>query len=267
MAEIEQEQRANEPWWERRGVLIWTLIFGAIILVGRFSPFQPVQDFFGAFGWLTEQALEIAKGLFEDYGYLTAFLAPLLENTLFLGALIPGTLVMLLSGLSAHEGLISLWPAMLLSIGGAWIGDTISYGIGRFGFNRLGPESRMARWSERMREPLLEQSSWVVLLYHFTGYGRTIGPSASGFLRVPLRRWILLDYAGAALWVVVFVSVGYVLGVFGLSLDATENNVRLFEVILFALAVIGIVVLVNRAERRRTELDAEREGAGSTSEG
>jgi membrane protein DedA with SNARE-associated domain len=223
----------------------------ALIVVGRFTPFQPLQDFFGGFNWLTKKALKLAKELFESYGYLTVFLAPLLENTIFLGALIPGLLVMMLAGLSAHDGLIDLWPAIPLAIVGAWIGDTISYGIGRFWWHRLGPESRLATWSERMRGPLLEQSGWLILVYHFFGYSRMIGPAASGFLRVPFSRWVLLDYAGSALWVITFMTLGYLLGVFGLSLDATEDNVRVVEIILFVLAGVGIAAFISRARKRQ----------------
>jgi membrane protein DedA with SNARE-associated domain len=232
-------------------LIVWILIVAAIVVVGRLTPFKPVQNVFDNFNWVTEHALRIAKHLFKSYGYLTVFLTPLLENTIFLGAIIPGTVILLLAGVSAHDGLISLWPAIPLAIVGAWIGDTISYGIGRFGWQRLGPESRIVVWAERMREPLLEQSVWLVLLYHFAGYSRLIGPAASGFIRMPLRRWMLLDYAGSTLWVLAYMIGGYLLGVFGLSLDATDRNVRVIEVLLFATAALAVTALLARANRQR----------------
>ena len=242
--------RQRERW---SSGLVWVAVIAAIVIVGRFTPIKPVRGFFGGFDWLTEQALRLTQDLFESYGYLAVFLGPLLENTIFLGALIPGTLVMLLAGLSAHDGLIALWPAIPLGIAGAMIGDTISYGIGRFGWQRLGPEARLVRWAERMREPLLKQSVWLVLMYHFAGYSRLIGPAASGFIRMPFLRWVLLDYTGAALWVVSFIMGGYLLGTLGLSLESSERNVRVFELLLFGLAAVAVVVILGRAsqERRR----------------
>lgn len=238
------------------------LVIAALVLLGRLTPYQPVQDFFDSFSWLTRQALRIAERLFESYGYLTVFLAPLTENTIFLGAIVPGLLVMMLAGLGAHDGLIDIWRAVPLAIAGAWIGDTVSYGIGRFGWQRLGPESRLVKMTERMREPLLAHSTWVVLLYHFAGYSRTIGPAASGFLRIPFRRWLLLDYAGSAVWVVVFMSLGYLLGVFGLSLDATESNVRVIELILFGLGALALVALLMRSSQRTTGASNDADAAG-----
>ncbi len=249
----EKQQRpfgGQGPRWGTRE-LGWIVAIVALIILGRFVPYKPVSNFFGGFSWLTEQALALAKDLFESYGYPTVFLAPLLENTIFLGALVPGTVVMMLAGLGAHDGLIDLWPAIPLGIAGAWIGDTISYGMGRYGWQRLGPESRLVRWAESMREPLLENSTWLVLMYHFFGYSRVIGPAASGFIRMPFARWVVLDYAGSALWVVVYMMGGYLLGVFGLSLDDTEGNVRGFEIILFVLFVIAILSVMRRARARR----------------
>lgn len=233
-------------WW-------FVLGFAALVLIARFLPFDPVQDFFHHLSWVTRETLTITKRLFRHYGYLTVFLAPLMENTVLLGALIPGVLVMMLAGLSAHDGLIDLWRAIPLGIAGACIGDTISYGIGRFGWRRLGAESRLVRWSEEMRESLLKHSVWFVLVYHFAGYSRLIGPAAAGFIRMPLSRWMVLDYAGAAIWVTVYMVLGYMLGVFGLSLDASDRNVRVMEAVLFVLGASAVVLVLVRARRREAE--------------
>ena len=251
------------PWFERwRVSLIWGAVIAAIIIIGRIVPFSPVRGIFGSFSWLTEQAVGLAKDLFESYGELTVFLGPLLENTIFLGAIIPGTLIMLLAGVANHDGFIDLHIAIPLGIAGAIIGDTISYGIGRFGWKRLGPDSRLVRWSERMREPLLEHSVWLVLSYHFAGYTRLIGPAASGFIRMPFLRWMVLDYIGVALWVISFIMGGYLLGTAGLSLDETsETNIQIFEIIIFAMLIVGVVFIYRRAGGRRRQQDDAEGGA------
>lgn len=226
-------------------------------MAGQFSPYKPVSDFFGGFGWLTKQALNITRDLFESHGLLTVFLAPLLENTLFIGALIPGNLVMLLAGIGANDGLIAFWPAIALGTAGAIIGDTISYGMGRFAWYRFGPDSRFGRWAERMREPLLNHSIWIVLSYHFAGYSRMIGPAASGFLRMPFLRWMLLDYIGVAIWVFVYIAGGYLLGAAGiLSLDDSDKNIRIFEIILFAFFALAVLSVIHRAGRGATNATA-----------
>jgi membrane protein DedA with SNARE-associated domain len=233
--------------------LAWAAVAVGIVIALRLIPYEPVQDNINIVSWITEHALDITKELFEHYGYPTVFFAPMLENTIFLGAIIPGTIVMLLAGLSAHDELINIWYAFPLAIAGAWIGDTVSYGIGRFGWQRLGPESRVVKWAEEMREPILKHTTWIVLVYHFAGYSRIIGPAASGFFRVPFGRWIMLDYAGSALWAVSFITGGYLLGVFGLSLDSTDRNVQIVEFLLFGFAALTIGTILYRARTSKRE--------------
>ena len=268
--EEREEQSVTAQLLERwRTLLIWSIVIAVFVIAGRFSPFQPVRRALGSLDWVTEQGVRLASDLFENYGYLTVFFAPLLENTLFIGAFIPGTLVMLLAGLSAHDGLIAFWPAIPLGIAGAIIGDTISYGMGRFVWQKFGPETRIARWAEQMREPLLTHSVWLVLSYHFAGYSRLVGPAASGFLRMPFGRWMLLDYIGVSLWVITFITGGYLLGVFGLSLDDSERNVQIFEIILFAffiIAVVSVMRVTSQARRRQAE-QASAASAAPSSDG
>lgn len=242
--------------------LVWILAFVGLVFVLRVLPIKPLRDFFDNFGWLTEQAVDLTRELFVRWGEPTVFLAPLMENTLFIGALIPGTLVMLLAGVATENGLLRLELTIPLAIAGAIIGDTISYWIGRFGWQRLGPESRMVKFSERIREPLMNHSVWLILSYHFAGYSRLVGPASAGFLRMPFLRWAVLDYVGVTLWVIAFIMAGYGLGLAGLNInDPSERDIQIFELILFGLLVIGIFLIFRQANSRR---DA---GSGPSSDG
>ena len=115
----------SRPLFGMRQLLI-VLVISAITLAGRLTPFAPAQDFFHMFGWFTGQALRIASELFERWGYPTVFLAPLLENTLFIGAIIPGTLGMLLAGRAVKDGKIWYWLASPRATAGAVIGDGVN---------------------------------------------------------------------------------------------------------------------------------------------
>ena len=62
---------------------------------------------------LTELLIEIIRNLFGRWGYLVVLFGMMFENLLFLGLVIPGVFVLLLAGLSAHEGLLDLRVALL----------------------------------------------------------------------------------------------------------------------------------------------------------
>jgi membrane protein DedA with SNARE-associated domain len=181
--------------------------------------------------------VDSAQSLFESYGYWVIFFGTLFENTLLLGLLIPGALVLILAGLAAHDGAISVPYAILIAWAGTIIGDTISYCLGRFGWTHFG-QAHIFRDLEKVRQPLLRRGTLFVLVYHFAGYTRVVGPVAAGFLKMPYRKWAPADYGGAFLWVCLYMGIGYGLGVLGFSLDSADGYFRFVEWGLLALVMI-----------------------------
>jgi membrane protein DedA with SNARE-associated domain len=227
----------------------------------------PVAIFHG-YGSLLRWAADTVRSLFEDYGYWVVFFGTLFENTLLLGLIIPGAVVVLLAGLAAHDGTIS-WPeAIGLGIAGTIIGDTISYFLGRYGWSRFGHTKFLQELFEKAREPLLRRGAWFILLYHFAGYTRIIGPTAAGLLRMPYRRWAPIDYGGAVLWILGYFGAGYALGVLGLTLDSTDKYFRYLEWIILALVSVWVYFLIKRHEQEIMErlglADAKPEDATAT---
>jgi membrane protein DedA with SNARE-associated domain len=198
---------------------------------------------FRAYSSLLEWAADSIGDLFDRYGYWVVFLGTLFENTLLLGLLIPGVIVILLAGIAAHDGAMNPLYAMALGFAGTVIGDTISYFMGRIGWARFGNGEQLRTFSARVREPLMRRGAFFVLVYHFAGYTRVVGPAGAGLLRMPYRRWAPADHFGAALWVATFVGVGYLLGMAGITLDSTDRYFRYVEwAILIVIAVWALVV-------------------------
>jgi membrane-associated protein len=188
-------------------------------------------------GW----AADAIHDLFDKYGYLVVFLGTLFENTLLLGLVVPGVIVIVLAGINAHDGTLNPFYAAALATLGAILGDTISYFMGRFGWARLGSGQSMQAFSEKVRGPLLHRGAFFVLAYHFAGYTRLFGPTAAGLFRMPYRRWAPLDHIGAAIWVSTFVAIGYGLGAAGITLDSSDHYFRYVE--WGFLALIGVWML------------------------
>jgi membrane protein DedA with SNARE-associated domain len=154
--------------------------------------------------------------------------------------------------LSAENGLVSLPVVFVVAVAGTSIGDTLSYFGGRFGWKRALDTTRKVPWMDMIRAALVHHPAVFVVAYHFMGYTRLVGPLTAGLLRVPFWRWWIFDFAGAVLWVTVYLTVGYVFGRLGLSLDDESGNVRRLEWLFAGLAVIGVTVwllLRRRGER------------------
>jgi len=231
----------------------------------------PIEIFHG-YGSLLRWAADTVQSLFEDYGYWVVFFGTLCENTLLVGLIVPGALVVLLAGLAAHDGTIS-WPeAIALGIAGTIIGDTISYFLGRYGWARFSETKLLRELYEKAREPLLRRGPWFVLLYHFAGYTRVIGPTAAGLLRMPFKRWAPFDYGGAVLWILCYFGIGYALGVAGLTLDSTDQYFRYVEWAILIAVGIWVYFLIQRHQeaimQRLASLEdkPEPEATGAASE-
>ena len=184
---------------------------------------------FHGYSSLIRWGVDSARSLFETYGYWVIFFGTLFENTLFLGLIVPGALVLIIAGLAAHDGAISIPYAIALGVAGTMIGDTISYCLGRFGWSRFGNAKMFVDFNAKVREPILKRGTLFVLVYHFAGYTRVVGPAAAGFLKMPFARWAPADYTGAALWVCLYLGIGYALGMAGISLDSTDGYFRYVE--------------------------------------
>lgn len=142
---------------------------------------------------------------------------PVLFMSLLIGAVglpLPGSLMLLAAGSFVEQGDMSLWPVLSLAAAGAVIGDNVGYALGRFGGRRM--TRRISRWmggEERLRaaEEWLKRregagiflSRWLI-----TPLGPFINITC-GATDYPWPRFLLYDVLGEALWVVLYVLLGW----------------------------------------------------------
>jgi membrane protein DedA with SNARE-associated domain len=239
-------------------VLVFAL---ALLVLPRLSPFQPLNDYLNVFQRLSEWILARVEHLFKDYGYYVVFFGVLAENSMFLGFLVPGTIILMLAGLSAQNGSISLPIVIVLGIAGALIGDTVSYQIGRMGWTKVFDRAGMGDMIEKVRGPMESNRRWIIIGYHFAGYSRAVGPAAAGIFRIPFRSWAPLDYVGATVWVLVYVAIGVVVGLFGVQFGDTKKMTQLVEFLFMVLLAGALAVTVWRALRKQDTAAASEEAA------
>jgi membrane protein DedA with SNARE-associated domain len=209
---------------------------------------------------ITELLVELVNDLFGRWGYFVVFFGTMFENLLFLGLVIPGVFILLLAGIFAHDGKIDLGTALGLAILGTSIGDTVSYAAGRFGWRRAIKRAEDLPFMGSVRSALMRRTGMFVLAYHFLGYTRVLGPVTAGALRLPFRKWYVLDALGAVIWASVYMTGGYFLGVLGISLDTADGNIKKLDRLLLiaaVLAVAGFLLLRWRMRRAAGEATAD----------
>ena len=187
-------------------------------------------------------------GLSDSLGAWTyALVAGLafLETGAFVGLIAPGETAIVLGGVVAAEGDVSL-PVILLAAGlAAAAGDLASYGLGR----RLGRgflEARGPRFgvtAARLATVdgfFARHGGKAILIGRFIGLVRAVAPFLAGAARLPLRSFLPYSLVGTALWASAFTLAGYA---FHESFSAATGALTHGAL---ALAVVAAVVVVVR---------------------
>lgn len=161
-----------------------------------------------------ENVIDYIEPYFTQWGYLIVFVAILLENSAFVGAVVPGDAILLLGGFYAERGALDLPPIMALSFAGALIGDSIGYLIGRIGgrriIDRFGhrvflPSDRIAR----VERYFAEYGLIAVFLGRFAPGIRVVNTFAAGMSRMAYPRFLAAVAAAAGIWSVVVPILGF----------------------------------------------------------
>ncbi len=153
-----------------------------------------------------------------------------LETGAFIGLLAPGETVMVLGGVVAGQGRVSLPTLIGLTWTAASSGDLTSFWLGR----RLG-RGFLVRHGPRVQitDERLEQverffdrhGGKAILLGRFVGLVRAVSPFLAGSSAMPLKRFVPYDVLGAGLWSATFLVLGYLFWQsFGTVLDYAEKG-------------------------------------------
>jgi membrane protein DedA with SNARE-associated domain/membrane-associated phospholipid phosphatase len=199
-----------------------------------------------------EHLIEEAGKRLGKWTYLAVGILAFLETGAFIGLIAPGETTVIVGGLVAGQGRISLMVLIAIVWTCAVLGDLTSYTLGR----RLGRDF-MVRHGARVKitEERLEQveafferrGGATILIGRFIGLVRAIAPFIAGASRMPLRKFLPYDVLGAGLWATTFCLLGYV---FWRSFDQLTAWVSrgLFAFGLLVALIAGVVFLI-RLER------------------
>jgi undecaprenyl-diphosphatase len=213
--------------------------------------------------WLADQAFLAMKALYDRFGPPMVFFAALIEATVGLGVVFPGVVLIFLGGAFAGEQGTPVPVVLLLAVAGTILGDSLSYTIGRLAGDRL-QSTRFGSQLRLGRVVIEGRARWLIPFYHLNSWTRAIGPVGAGALRLPLRVWVPLDYAGAIIANTAWVGAGWLLGQAVLTEDGTLEQHPALRIGLAATAVAWYV-LVQR-ELLRSYRRARADGDGSPGE-
>jgi len=180
--------------------------------------------------------------------YLTTAALAFGEAAVFLGVVLPGETALLVGGVLAATGQISLPVMIVVAVVAAIIGDSVGYKVGRWGGvalrdSRAGRFVGAAQW-RRAESFMVRRGGWAVFLARWIGVLRALMPALAGMSRMPYRRFLAFNAAGGALWATAVVVAGYLAG-------ASWQRVQTYfgwagGGLLAVLAAVAAVIVVRR---------------------
>jgi membrane protein DedA with SNARE-associated domain/membrane-associated phospholipid phosphatase len=180
------------------------------------------------------------------------FLVPALEASAFLGFVFPGEIAVLLGGVLAYNGRVSLPAVIIAAVTGAIVGDSVGYFVGRRWGRQIlrGVGRRVPLLRHRIDEHLETAQAYVrrrggaaVFFGRFTAALRVMVPGLAGMSDIPYGWFALYNIAGGLLWGTGFVLLGYLAGAAWqrVAADATTVGLALLVAVLLGL-VLGRVL-------------------------
>ena len=190
-----------------------------------------------------------------DYGYWAVALALLCENA---GIPVPGETTLLLASFLAYsEHKLHLGWIIVVATCAATIGDNLGYAIGHYGgrplLDRYQNIFRIPQRTLKNGELLFERYGPAAVFFaRFVVGMRVFAGPLAGVLRMRWRAFVVFNFLGAAVWVSVIASAGYL---FGQHWRNLLRWMQRFNMAALIVALIVILVLWWRYRRNRSLQD------------
>jgi membrane protein DedA with SNARE-associated domain len=188
------------------------------------------------------------------FGYLAVLGLVLIED---FGVPVPGETILILAAVYAGTGRLNIVLVGLLGFVGAVIGDNIGFGIGHFGGRPL--IERFGRYIfltphriERATGFFDRNGGWIIIVARFIEGLRQANGLIAGISGIHWAKFLVFNAIGAALWVGVWTTVGYLSGShINTIYDAVSRFSTYLGIAVGAFIVGYVTYRVIRARRAR----------------
>lgn len=203
--------------------------------------------------------------LCSNYGtwvYAILFIIIFCETGFVVTPFLPGDSLLFAAGSMAAIGALEVIWLIVILTAAAIMGDSVNYSVGRY----LGPKVFHEEHGKFLnKEYLLRTHAFyekhggkTIIIARFLPIIRTFAPFVAGIGSMTYPRFLFFNVFGGALWVSLFVLVGYWFG----NIPLIKEN---FSIVIVALVLIpaipaAVEFIRMQAARRRAKTRSHREG-------
>jgi len=197
-----------------------------------------IESFQAVANWITAHPL---------LAYLAVFIIAMSESLVVIGLLVPGAMLLFITGALIAAGALPFWPTMAWAVTGAVTGDGISFWLGYHYQQHLRlkwPFNRHADWLARGENFFRRYGSMSVALGRFVGPVRPIIPAIAGMLGMKPALFLVVNIVSALFWAPVYLLPGIA---FGTSLTlAGQVAARLALLLVILLSALWLIFWLAR---------------------
>jgi membrane protein DedA with SNARE-associated domain len=167
------------------------------------------------------------------------------EAAILLGFVLPGETAVIIGGVIASQGHVSIVLMIVVVVVAAIVGDTVGYFIGK----RFGPVLLTHRplkgkpAVDKTREFVRRRGGTAVFFGRFTAIFRALVPGIAGMSDVRYRRFLAFNALGGIIWGTGYCIAGYLVGK---SYDRLENVASYVSYVILGAAVLFIAYEVRK---------------------
>lgn len=150
-----------------------------------------------------------------EYIFVAAFTVALCESLAVIGIIVPGVGMITAIAILAGNLQLSIEVLVLSAIAGAFIGDALSYYLGRFfqpHLPHVWPFKQHPHWIESGTSFFQRHGGKSIFFGRFIGPIRPFIPLVAGMLSMKQKPFLVLNFASAVLWGMVYLMPAYYLG-------------------------------------------------------
>lgn len=206
-----------------------------------------------------EQLIEKVAQALGDWTYALVATLAFLETGAFVGLVAPGEFTVILGGVIAGQGEISVTILLGLTWLAAFCGDSVSFFIGaklgRGFLERHGPRVKIT--SQRLAQVetyFARHGGKTIVVGRFIGLVRALAPFIAGSSKMRYRRFAPYSVMGTGLWATTFVLLGYFFWRSFETVAATAGRAT----VAFGIVVGAIVAVVYAYRRLRHDEERRR---------
>jgi len=143
---------------------------------------------------------------------LVIFIIACVESLLLIGLFVPGTALMLMFGTLVATGYLPMWAAILSAFSGAFVGDFLSFWLGRYYRDSLRTLYPLCNHPDKLQVGVLyfqKHGGKSVFIARFIGPLRPVVPAVAGMLNMHPVRFMLFNATSAVIWALLFLFPGW----------------------------------------------------------